>query len=264
MKKVIHIISGASAAQTVRFMLKSHNLNDDEVFVIEDDLSVGPLTGIDDPLPTARIEFWKKLLPKSYYQQIEDAFVTYNKTFKFLANSNSEIVIWYGKNASEILNLWRVCWYFKNSMSIISEVSIAAGNIKGFGNLQSSIAMLNPEHQWQLLQQQKIITHDKINLYAKNWQDILYSDGVRVWEKDELNSLPITYYDDMILACIDNDWQSSAKVIGSLMASSSYLIGDNFLWWRLRNLIAQQLVQVDKEILEDVEPRNIMVRKNLN
>ena len=87
-----------------------------------------------------------------------------------------------------------------------------------------------------------------------------------------LVSAPISYFDELILACIPNEWRFSARVIGEAMSRTNEPFhqcgSDSFLFERLLRLMDDGVVEgrlapdQNGNVDELWSPRNSVVRRS--
>jgi hypothetical protein len=73
---------------------------------------------------------------------------------------------------------------------------------------------------------------------AKQWEELREQpgDSIRVLEGETLVRLPLTAYDELIVApCKPGDWTTSTHVVGRVLAD--HPIGFALVTWRVRELI---------------------------
>ena len=64
------------------------------------------------------------------------------------------------------------------------------------------------------------------------------TSGIRRWADGRIAHHADDYYDDLLLAQCDFDWQPVEQAIGSAMWDCDEFLGDVFFAWRLRCLAA--------------------------
>jgi hypothetical protein len=86
------------------------------------------------------------------------------------------------------------------------------------------------------------------------WQTLKRENAaLRVLDTTGLVSAPITFFDELILSCVTDDWQSCARVVGDAMYRSSsefYQTGDLVLWSRVRALVEDGVLEGRGEMVE--------------
>jgi hypothetical protein len=84
-----------------------------------------------------------------------------------------------------------------------------------------SLALLDPDtiahnRLWELAE--PLQTTERLR-YRKLWDQLLSENApLRVLEGDKLVSAPMTFFDDMLVSLVTEDWQKAARIIGTAMA----------------------------------------------
>ncbi|NMG00799.1 DUF3658 domain-containing protein [Aromatoleum toluolicum] len=72
---------------------------------------------------------------------------------------------------------------------------------------------------------------------AQEWQrNAAIASGVRRWADGRISQHGDDYYDGLLLAQCDEDWQPAGQAVGSALWDCDEFLGDMFFAWRLRCL----------------------------
>jgi hypothetical protein len=257
MGSYLHIVQGESAEGLVFSMLKEHNISNHNIFMILDDLSVGPLIDVDAEIPNSRIEFWENLLENQYDLDIKSMLIATNKELSYLNKSNLPIVVWVGQNASEILLLKRIAYYLRDGKVPLYKANIPLDYPNAILKGQTAIPMLNNDSAWFLYQNIQKLNTNEISELANEWEMLKSQSpiSIRSYINGKFNTWSEDYFDENILNMIGNDWIKASYVIGTVMANADFLIGDTYLKYRLGLMVKSNQLE-----LEDTA-NGTMVRK---
>jgi hypothetical protein len=224
MIQIKHLVYGASAAGSLKCCLEDKNLQDQKVISICDDLSYGPLNDRDK-----RLEFVLKLA---------DSISPRDKEFKEHLSSNinswsigdnfkdCKIVFWHSKNTQEQLMLQMVV----NSLQKLDlyEISLCF----------FSTGTCPPEELSSFIGTETKISNERKRRLVKNWNNISILKGVlRVWQNDSIATVDEAYYDNELLDRCSKCYVNAARIVGDVLGSSEQLISDDWLNYRVVQLI---------------------------
>jgi hypothetical protein len=122
-----------------------------------------------------------------------------------------------------------------------------------------SIALLNPDtiahnRLWDLAE--PLQTTERLR-YRKLWDQLLSENApLRVLDGDKLVSAPITFFDDMLMSLVTEDWQKAARIMGTAMAREMdeeiIQIGDAFLSSRLNAMAKDARLEIRGDPILDI------------
>jgi hypothetical protein len=122
-----------------------------------------------------------------------------------------------------------------------------------------SIALLNPDtiahnRLWDLAE--PLQTTERLR-YRKLWDQLLSENApLRILDGDKLVSAPITFFDNMLMSLVTEDWQKAARIIGTAMAGEMdeeiIQIGDAFLSSRLNAMAKDARLEIRGDAVVDM------------
>jgi Protein of unknown function/Domain of unknown function (DUF1835) len=122
-----------------------------------------------------------------------------------------------------------------------------------------SIALLNPDtiahnRLWDLAE--PLQTTERLR-YRKLWDQLLSENApLRVLDGEKLVSAPITFFDEMLMSLVTDDWQKAARIIGTAMAREMdeeiIQIGDAFLSSRLNAMAKDARLEMRGDAILDI------------
>lgn len=253
---MIHILFGASASGSLKYVLREMGLDKKEkVISFWDIFSIGPVWQLhEESGKEARFEWMKKIITDKY-----DEFLDYKKGFEKTINQiNSipegvHITIWTSDNAHEQTGLRFVVYLLKEKNVDIGLINTTAEyeelfQVKKVKYTPLYSGEISPE-KLQIIYEQgrgKFFTdHDREDL-EKEWLSLLGNqETLRIWRNGKIQSVPEDYYDKFIIKKAKRlhakqkkkDFMKSARLIGEVLGHLDQYVGDGFLEYRLRKLI---------------------------
>lgn len=239
---ILHLVLGESAGGCLRAACRSFRLPG-IVHVIQDDFSHGPLEN-GSPREKYLRDCYRGYSESHEGSEIDTLapWVALNEVLD--KKSIEHVCIWAGENASEKTFLAMACWYLRIYGGTIMRVGatelepppyIAAHNPKALARLFATHQLLDKDHR-AVLVDSFIHTRDQ-------------ALTLRRWEDGEIISVPVDYYDNLLMRCCSTEWTYAAKIVGETMGrcDTNNLIGDVFLTSRLQHLIDNGMVKYKGE-----------------
>lgn len=226
----INLVQGQSAGGLLRQACRQFGVPG-SVYVIDDDLSVGPLCNDE-----TRDDWWAVVYKATFGEAYQrSVYKQWDALTEFLrVQGNKEIVLWSSDSARD---------YILDRM--------AASMLAGYGGTMfhisvppngtlSGVAYLPPE-QLAVFETTKVrLERDSLAKLAIDFDSGLRSSaGVRCLEDGAIRSLPDSALDQSVLDHCPFDWTKWYHVIGSAMddCDGHNLISDVFFGWRLHCLV---------------------------
>lgn len=226
MHRICHVCLAGDAGERVRAMV-----GDETVLALAEDLTLGPLADIDQPLPQARVAFWQSLFAVSPMWQSE--LLSVNPRLSALAHEADEVVIWHGTHAGEWLLNLRVHHWLLASGVPVSEISV--GEV---GAAPLALAMLDDAGWAALPARRRQIADDERQARAGEW--VRWREegsGVREWHAGQLQGRPLSCHDDHLVSLANTGARPLPRLIGQAMAETAH--SDTFCLWRVSCLLAE-------------------------
>jgi len=232
-----------------------------EIILIRDDFSVGPLKDIYSPEGIEeRKQWWQKVLSggdfDSYFSGKEtDDNKTVNELKEKLNESEDETIwIWIAPNKRAVTGYY---WLIAQLKEFASKVFVLSLNNLPFINDKGNI--FYPENLFEIpprefLKAKKLarpVTASEFEIDPDEWAKICEENKmVRILEgAKKLSQHDENYFDKFLLEFITEDWQKAAKVINQFLNKSKQAAGDAYMLWRLKELIENgDLIDAQGEI----------------
>ena len=216
---------------------------DDRIITFFDDLSFGP---IDPPHSILRAKWVEKELGRAGWDEMTNKS---ERGWQQARAVDPRKVAWLTRrSAMEYAGFLELLWRLGDApceVVDLTEVEVACRpeHRPRPPRLAMCLGMLHSDtigdHKlWDLAKPLQITERRK---YRDLWQQLRSENApLRVSDGDKLVSVPISYFDMVLMSCVTDNWQKVAKVIGSAMASQmdDWIVqsGDMFLAARINAL----------------------------
>jgi hypothetical protein len=257
---MIHIVFNESDVKVLQQAIELDESLQGEIVLIRDDYAVGPLAniyvgeGIEE-----RKQWWKEVLAGGDYDgkansgEVDD-YKTVAELVGTLRRDENEVVwIWAAQNKHDVCGYY---WLLKYMQEFQGRVFILYLNNLPFINEKGNIFYPN----WiseipakEFLKAKKLareITLSEFEVDPDEWTKLCNENkGVRLLEGGKkLQSEDYDFYDAELKKQVTGDWQKASKIIHTYLNKAKHTTGDAYLLWRLKNMIAQDMFDVQGKI----------------
>ena len=235
MAKTVHVCLGGSGAHTLAEMLEDRP--DHRMVIVNEGFGLGPLSDIDQPAGmAARAAWWNHMRKAAHRDQWAPDFADHvGLTDLAQAPDPDEIaLIWCGANADEQMLLRAVCHAWPQTPLWISEVIKA----QPYDRYQRAIGACPA---WVLRKMETLarpLTQQERDDLAADWLRLTAEDHlVRLYENGKISGCDEMLYDEALLAQCTRVFKKAIIVAGHVMGENMGLVGDTFLFYRIRKLV---------------------------
>jgi hypothetical protein len=249
--------------QDISTLQKSFDLDEslrDEIIQIKDDYAVGPLKNIySEEGIEERKQWWRNVLSEGDYDghvdtgEVNDNTIVGDIKEKLSSDKEEKVWIWVASNKHDVSGYY---WLMTQLKDFVGRIYILSLNNLPFINDKGNI--FYPENLFEIsprefLKAKKLarpITSSEFEIDPDEWAKICNENKiVRILEgAKKLSQHDEDFYDKYILEFITVDWQKANKVIQQFLNKSKHTTGDMYLLWRLKELIANDLIDAQGEI----------------
>jgi len=248
----IHIVFGDSAAGSLKHALHlMKKTKEERVFVVRDIFSIGPLND-----PQARIEWMQEHIireeEKSYDPLQSDQFKG--------IQDDVPVCIWVSESAHEQTGLRFVINELNNTQNPIEIVNVST-QLKQLEPLfvPRTTGEVVPEKLINMTSSGESVSKSDQARYIKEWQKLSKTmNDLRYLEDGMIISTEANYYDNFIIECArylhkelqdrteeePEEFMKAARLVGEAFGNIENHIGDAFIEYRLRELIANGMFEV--------------------
>jgi hypothetical protein len=247
--------------EDIKTLSKSFDLDEslrDEIVLIRDDYSVGPLReiysaeGIEE-----RKNWWINILDgadvSTLITDLDDNKKVLEIKEKLENNEDETALIWVAPNKHDVSGYY---WLVTQLKEFVTRVLVISLNNLPFINEKGNI--FYPENLFEIpprefLKAKKLarpVTASEFELDGDEWAKLCNENKtVRILEgAKKLSQHDEDFYDKYLLEFITGDWQKASKVIQQFLNKSAYTTGDVYAFWRLKELNLKGIIDAQGEI----------------
>ena len=268
--KKYHIVFGRMAKATL-VESKQYDFDEVELVCLEDYLSFAPLCDLYSVVDTEMRKIWisETVESSSVYNRILDAVDKDIETIKKLISNFAkieEVYLWTGFDVSEIVGTARLLYYLPSldkKIFITDYPNIPLKNIHGNTIYPPTLYTTASEQIEEVEKHFRLLSKDELKLRCESWASVLSENSIiRVLhENGTVSSENETYFDSYLLSNCRTEFQSAARVIGKTLCDIEFGVGDSYLNWRLKQLIAMKKLEVRGK-LEEIRHYEVRLLNN--
>jgi hypothetical protein len=246
----INLVQGHSAGGLLRRACRQFGLPG-EVRVIDDELSVGPLS--DDQV---RNEWWRTVYgpyPEAHQPSLYDQWQAICDDI----GAAGELVLWSSDSARDYV-FGRMAAFMLGGRAAILQVLVPpSGKLEG-------VPFHGPDVLAGMESNRRALTTIEVASWGESFANQLrQSSGIRLLHEDSITARPENAFDEYLLERCPLDWTKWYRPIGEAIADcdGQNLIGDAFFSWRLRLLVEAGRVEAQGDPMSSDGPENVLVRR---
>lgn len=257
---MIHIVFNEPDVKVMQDVVAMDETLAGNVVQIKDDYAVGPLENCyTGEGREARKQWWRDVLAGGDYagkaddESIDD-FKTAAELVGTMRRNQEEVIwIWAAQNKHDVSGYYWLLNYMKEFQG---RVFILYLNNLPFINEKGNIfypEWLHDIPAKEFLKAKKLareITPSEFEVDPDEWTKLCNeSRGVRMLEGGKkLAQHDYNYYDAELKKFITGDFQKASKIIQQYLSKSKLMTGDAYLLWRLKTMIAQNMLESQGEL----------------
>jgi hypothetical protein len=216
-----HFIFSDSAAGSLKQALKQAGRRD-RVFCFGDNLSFGP---IDPPDPAPRRQWIERELMLDLGNHTRE--VKRSDNFWHAASASTRRLVWFSRrDAGEHAGFLEWVWRLGDAAYDVvefdeAEVTFHRPDGRSARATMNSLALLPPEHlaaarYWDCARPLDAAARGR---YRATWARLRCENApLRVLDHSGLISAPLSFFDDLVISCVIEDWRKIARVVGEVLA----------------------------------------------
>ncbi len=235
--EAIHLVLGDVAAGVLGEAMAGGAVPAAPVLRFRDIYCVGALGALGSADGAAsRARYWAQLLPEAPPAVAEfDAEEARYGQVSEAAEAGVPLLLWLGAHSSA--QLW---WRRLASVLPAAAVDVRVVEVAEPGTdprRRRTPSQFAPRAFGRLLARARRVEAAELAQLAAAWRgDAAVESGVRRWVDGRISHHGDDFYDGLLLAQCDGDWQPAEQAIGSAQWECDEFIGDVFFSWRLRCL----------------------------
>ncbi|ASZ15068.1 DUF1835 domain-containing protein [Chitinophaga pendula] len=272
--ELLHIVFGAASKPTLEAAFDLDEQLKGEMLPFEDDLSVGPLFILDTKEgQESRYRWWQQLAgirePEPAPAQenntpppvstapgsAEDTDAARCKALKARLKTEPELQawIWAGQNARDVCGYY---WLVSQLYDFAGRIHIIYLNNLPFLNEKGAIFYPTHLHQIQpreFLKAKKLareVSLAEFELDGDEWHRLMNENaGIRQLEGGKkIKGESADFHDKDLISQSGKEFQKASKVVGAVTGKLKYPVMDQYLGWRLKELIADGKLESKGEL----------------
>lgn len=231
-----------------------------DIVQIKDDFAVGPLANLYTPGGTeARKQWWREVLAGSDIDgHVDTGHVDDERTVaelqERLDNDAGEIIwIWAAQNKHDVSGYY---WLMSQLKEYQGRVFILYLNNLPFLNEKGNLfypVNLSEIPAREFVKAKKLareITTSEFEVDPDEWIKLsVENKGIRLLEGGKkLVQEDYDFYDAELKKIVTADWQKASKIIHNHLTKAKHTTGDMYLLWRLKQMIANELFDVQGNV----------------
>lgn len=257
---MIHIVFNEADIDVLQKAIELDEALQGEVLQVEDDYAVGPLKDIyTEEGIAARRAWWKEVLTGTDLEKkIDEGEVDDNKLIAFIIerlqnNEEEKVWIWAAQNKHDVSGYyWLISQLkdFQGRIYILYLNNLPFINEKGQLFYPEWISTIQPKEMTKAKKLARLVTPSEFEVDPDEWTKLCNEEkGVRLLEGGKkLGQKDYDHYDTDLKNFISGDWQKASKIIHQFLSKNKQTTGDMYLLWRLKQLVATDLYDVQGEL----------------
>lgn len=251
---MIHILVGHEAAKNLEAAFELDENLKGEIIVLKDTLGIGPiLYSEEEKFVDVRTNFWKTL----GVSFDEDERVIDEHTIKLLIvkalREEEPICFWMSPCVSDVCAYYWLLPMFKQHPSLLHTINIIGLpflNEKGQLFYPTNFSQVPPKEFLKTKRLLKEVTVAEFEVEGDEWAKLQQENTwVRIYEGGKkIMSKEVSFFDSLIKNSLTNEFQKATKVVNETMKKITQTVSNNFIEWRIKELIAQEWIVLNGEI----------------
>lgn len=258
---MIHIVFGAAAAGSLKQALIEMKRNRfEEVITFDDTYSIGPLWQLHNREGQANRIEWLRNVMSNEFGHFDDMVNDQHKMLQQIKEikAGSRILIWAGSNAHEQIGLRYAVYLLKEKSIELSVINTTTAFDQLFN---TNTRRMDIRHSGEITSEKlKVLYRSKQHIHTvsteererlqNEWLSFAKENHtLRIWKKGQTISVPEDEFDAYLVKMAKRLHQSAPeeeyivtpRLIGEVIGHLDQYIGDDFIEYRLKKLIDQEI-----------------------
>lgn len=257
---MIHIVFNEADVTILQQAIELDETLQGEVLLVRDDYAVGPVKDIYTAEGIeARKNWWREVLSGGDGDgHVDKGIVDDNQLVaelieKLNADEEEKVWIWAAQNKHDVCGYY---WLMSQLKAYQGRIYILYLNNLPFINEKGQlfypqwISEIQPKEMLKAKRLARPITTSEFEVDPDEWTKLCNEEkGVRLLEGGKkLVQKEVSFYDSELKSYISGDWQKASKIIHTFLNKAKHTTGDMFLLWRLKQLIATDVYDVQGNV----------------
>ncbi|GLC89642.1 DUF1835 domain-containing protein [Lysinibacillus piscis] len=265
---MIHIVFGASASGSLTRALRNRKQNETEqVISFWDIFSVGPIWQLHNEKGRQfRYDWMAVHLNEESIEELADYQQRFEQSVEQIQaiQNGEQLYIWLSNSTHEQVGLRYIIYLLKEKDIQMTVLNTALAQAKLFPVMEDSYILRSTgELTFEQLQtifeqyQGQLLSMNEREILEKEWCTLSESqDTLRIWQDGHVQHVEESYYDarfihhakDLHQEQETKNFMKSARLIGEVLGYLDDYVGDEFLQYRLRELIKQNVFEMEGQL----------------
>jgi len=239
MIKIAHVSMGDLAAQNIAALIAGRP--DERQIIVDDCLAYGPLRDLHTEAGrVARAAWLDRMFEAAGCGEALQDCEKHPSLSDLTPEPDETALIWCGQNGMEQTLLRALCHAWPRSKLWVSEVPRFTADFEG----RTAVAVCSVDKLRQA--QARPLTPDERKAMADEWVALTTQDHtLRLYLEGKLASCAECFFDDALLSHCEPTFKRAIYVVGQVMGEAADYVGDAFLFYRLRALIARGVLEAE-------------------
>ena len=263
---VIHILFGQASSGCLKTVLKTIGVTKKEhVISFWEMFSIGPIWHLHDEIGKEARFAWMKNIINEELEEFHEYKQSFLKTINQIIISIPEgepITIWTSENSNEQTGLRYVLHLLKGKTNEVKIINTTKMYAELFSQPDINYVVLHtdeisPEKLQIIYEEAKEkppLSDLERQRLEEEWLSLAENrEALRIWQNGKIQSVPEDYYDQYIINRAKKlhkkqktkEFMKSARIIGEVMGHLEQHVGAEFLEYRLKKLIEQEVFEVE-------------------
>lgn len=240
---MLNVCFSESAMGTLKYAVSTGKMESSKVVCIPDDLSRDDISNIRDF--KSRENFLMESFSRKYVDN--NCKPRYDEFYNEIYN-HKDIKIWYGNSPHEFCGMLYTVWLLKdekvNIKSIFCTRTIER-EPKTYVHYKHA-AEISPEEISVFMGFEEEIYEAQIKEYSSLWNRLVMENGqLRAYINSTISTVPVSYYDNLILSYITDAPEIIASIIGNIFCEEELCISDGLIAFRIKELINRRILKLE-------------------
>ncbi len=257
---MVHIVFKEEDAKVLEQAISLDDSLSGKTIIIKDDFSVGPIENVYSKEGIEkRMEWWHTVLSGGDFEPkvnhaISDDNTAISELVELMRNNEDEkIWIWAAQNAHDVSGYYWLLPFmkeFQGRVMILYLNNLPFINDKGNIFYPVTLHEIPPKEFLKAKKLAREITLSEFEVDPDEWAKLCNENkGIRILEGGKkLSQHSYDCYDSELKKYIMPDWQKGNKIIHNCIAKSKHMVAESYLLWRLKELISQNLFEVQGKV----------------
>ena len=242
---MFHLLFEPRAAEELNKAMDLEPSIEGEVVVLQDDLSLGPVSALDTAEGRqARTEWLVRATgadPASGSAAEKDAAALQEVIRRMTEEEFDQIWIWVAPNAKDLtgyFSLMPKLAAFSGRVFVVSLNNLPFINEKGAVFYPSSLSDIPAREFVKARKLSRAVSSAEFETDPDEWTALAQGGkNLRIWEGHrKLKQEEESFYDERIKKSITGDWQKAGRIVHQFLAKTERMPAESFIHWRLNEM----------------------------